>query len=298
MTVHNEPMSTYLARTEHSRSDIKAAYGGERSWLAHNDASNVFKGSAASELGNLVHTYVLDPETFNAQYMFEPPLDRTMKKPRAGKAYRDAVAEMKSRRPGVAIVTADMEKIARGCEAALHAHPEAARLLWKNRIAVERTIVFEKDGLPFRIRPDCEASDGPGRVVCIDLKTVGKPERRFFNSSRSSLGYDFSPALYSAGVGEAHRGKACDFYWITVCTTPDAGGTHEVSVYKAGPSMMAMSEKKVRQGISNMKHYIANPPDPSTPANPGIIVCEPEDWEIENASGVKPDTFSDTKIEL
>ena len=252
-------MSAYLARDATSRSEVKDAYDGPRSWaLGKKRADDSTKSTG---FGNIVHSLVCDPDEFPLRYILEPSLDNRLTKagkeaasPRSTESYKDDVQRLLSVHPNGQIITLDDYEKAKACRDALKCHPEANRLLFTKRIEAEVTITFEYQGVKFKIRPDVVAEDHDGMLAVVDLKTCNDVSPQAFKRAVTKYGYDFSPWLYTRGC-EQEFGTPCTFYWPTIQTD----GTQHVRVYRASPDMMRLSSQKFDQGFANMMEYRADP---------------------------------------
>ena len=158
------------------------------------------RDTESTSLGTAVHTAVLEPETFKSRYVSEPDLDEIGgAKPRATKAYKEAVAVLEA--SGREVMRNDVSGKVWAMAQAVHAHPLAAKLL---RIATERELTMLWDqGFG---RPDgsigtrlCRGrADAIGGGVLVDLKTT-RSLARFSPFELTKFAYHRQQALYRAG---------------------------------------------------------------------------------------------------
>jgi len=190
------PMDRYLSM---------AAIGStELGWLATSPLyfrymmdSRTRPDSDAMALGTAVHMAVLEPDLFEATYCDEPCVDGIdSSRPRATKAYREAVAEMET--SGRIVLKGDTAFQVRAMAAAVRGNPHAAKLLDK---APERelTIRWDRDGRACRGRADML-----GEGVLADLKTT-RSLKNFSPFAITRLGYYRQLAMYRAGLRQLGR---------------------------------------------------------------------------------------------
>lgn len=181
----------------------------------------------AMALGTAVHTAALEPEIFAKRYVLEP-LDVAPgnAKPRATKAYKDAVADIEQ--GGFSVLRRETMETVQAMAAAVHAHPHAAKLL-KRAPEHEVTMLWDRDGRRCRGRADL-LGDG----VIGDLKTT-RSLKDFSPWSITKLGYFRQAAWYWDGAAKLGRPLE-HFFFIAVESAPP----HDVGVFVLDPSAIVV----------------------------------------------------------
>jgi exodeoxyribonuclease VIII len=171
--------------------------------------------------GSAGHCAVLERHNLDRDFAFLPKGTR-----KTSAEYQAAVAE------GKTVVTQETrEEIIALADGVLR--HKAWRALAGPEPICERSFYWtdERTGLLLRCRPDAmrvlDIDDGLARIT--DLKFVADPRPHAFTRQVKSLGYDFSAAMYCAGV-EAVLGIPCQYLWIAARAKGNA-----VAVYDAAP---------------------------------------------------------------
>lgn len=184
------------------------------------------KPTDATELGVAVHCAVLEPESFVRRYSVEPELELVApgaSKPRATKAYRDAVEEIES--DGYQVLKEDVMRAVQGMARSVLAHPHAAAVLQK---APERevTAIWERGrGAPDLTLPCRGRLDALGDRVAADLKTT-RSLRNFSPWTISQRRYHSQASWYCDGL--ARLGRPVDTYFLVAV---ESSPPHDVGVF-------------------------------------------------------------------
>lgn len=158
-------------------------------WRRHIDPSRPPREETAGQrAGTLLHTLVLEPETFAERYAVGPMVSRNTKEWRAFEAEH----------PHLDLIKPDELQEGRRQAESLRTHPEVAQLLTSG---IAEASIFWTDpvtGEQCRCRPDWmhETQDG---WICLDLKT-GPANPRLFASQIARMSYDVQDAMYSEGI--------------------------------------------------------------------------------------------------
>lgn len=144
--------------------------------------------TAAMLFGTALHSAILEPELFDAQYaVFEGDRRTT-----AGKqAYADLVARNKS-----IISSTDSDAIS-SMTAAVRSHPVASWLLRDGRAEDSVFWTDDESGLQCKCRPDWWRNDG----IVVDVKTTEDASPAGFAKSVAAFRYHVQAAHYMAGTG-------------------------------------------------------------------------------------------------
>ena len=182
-------------------------------WRLHEGSPEKFKyeeehaeePTPALIFGQMVHKLVLEPETFENEFVIMPECDRRTKE---GKAqWFDFLQGAGDRTP---IKAEDYEK-ALGMRNALMGNDLIVKLL-SGKHEVPLFWTDELTGEVCKVRLDCFTPLSSGAVV-IDYKTTSDASTESFMRSAINYGYDFQAAMYSEAVKRT-MDKDVVFYFI------------------------------------------------------------------------------------
>lgn len=210
---------------------IEAVSSTQLGWLAVSPLhyrwmrSQPHVASDAMTLGSALHTATLEPHLFGASYEVEPDPEQVapgMAKPRATKAYKDAVAAIEA--TGKVVVKQDAMAAIDKMSAAVRTHARAAKLLDRTPWH-EITMLWNRDGRMCRGRADL-LGDG----VLADLKTT-RSLAEFSPWTVTNRRYYAQAAHYIDGA-EALGEKVEHFFFIVVESSPP----YDVGVFVLDPA--------------------------------------------------------------
>ena len=158
--------------------------------------------------GTLLHTLVLEPDTFNDRYAIGPNVSRNTKEWRAWES---------TLRPGVTALKADEFEEGRLQAESLRRHEEVAELLSSGIAEASIFWTDEETGIQCRCRPDWLHETPHGWIV-LDLKT-GPVQPWAFGSQIARMTYDVQEAFYTEGVEKATGNPVLAFLFGVVETT-------------------------------------------------------------------------------
>lgn len=191
--------------------------------------ANTRRETEALALGSLVHTLVLEPETFPDRYVVVPKIDGRTKE---GKAQRAALADD----PRIA-VDGEIMAEASACATSIMAH----RVYQHIRDAQTEHTVFwtdEETGIECKARFDVL---GP---LLVDLKTTRDASPKGFQRAIATYGYHIQAAHYMAGAianGMEPRG----FLFACVETSPP----YLPAGYLMGNPTLEQGERERREAL-------------------------------------------------
>lgn len=203
---------------------------------AHFKALGAKEPTPSMQFGTLVHTLVLEPDTFDARYIVAPNVDR---RTRAGKAdwseFQAAAGERE-------VIDAATNGKARAIAVSVRTHARAAKLLEAASVR-EESIFWQDDetGVECKCRPDARA---PSAGIVVDLKTARDASPRAFARSVANFGYHIQAAHYTAGVRAAGH-EAREFLFIVAETELPYG----VAVYRLDPFAIECGERARVQAL-------------------------------------------------
>lgn len=182
----------YLAEPAMSNSGLKRLRKSPAHYMAGDDPEAEPKDSLRR--GSLLHTLVLEPETFTQRYRVKP--DGMTFATKDGKAWRDAVPG------GVEIVSAAEMRAAKRQATNLRGLPEVAALLGSGESEVSFFWIDPVTGEPCKGRADWVYRTDAG-VVLLDLKTTEDASESGFSRACARYGYHMQAAWYSDGWQQA-----------------------------------------------------------------------------------------------
>jgi len=202
--IRDLPNKEYHAKPGLSSSGLGSLAKSPAHYLASKEDQEETK---ALKFGTAFHTYVLEPEKFQAEIAVAPKVDRRTK---AGKtAWIEFVGSAADK---TIIDEEDMETIKRMGES-VYAHPEAMRLLDAEGF-VEVSCFWDDYtlGAPCKCRPDKLNAGG----ACIDLKSTEDASQRAFARSCGQYNYIKRAAFYLRGLSQVTGYPHTEFYFIAV----------------------------------------------------------------------------------
>jgi exodeoxyribonuclease VIII len=203
--------------------------------------ANLRRETEALALGSLVHTLVLEPDTFAHRYVVTPKIDgRT----REGKAAKAALADD----PRI-VVNEEVMADASACATSIMAH----RVYQQIRDAqVEHTVFWDEEvhwedaaGNQVVTRVPCKARFDVVGPWLVDLKTCRDASPKGFQRSIATYGYHIQAAHYWAGAvanGMEPRG----FLFACVETSPP----YLTSGYLLGSPTLEQGETERREALN------------------------------------------------
>jgi len=148
--------------------------------------------SAAMQLGTLVHSMVLEPDTVGRLYAAAPKFDRRTTE---GKA---RAAEFEAASGGKTVVDMDTFQKAQRMADAVRQHPVASKLFVGGHAEV--TLQWEQYGVPCKARLDYWHPDHE----IVDLKTAQDASPEGFAKAVGNFRYHIQAAHYLEGVSHSH----------------------------------------------------------------------------------------------
>lgn len=199
--------------------------------------ANPKQQTEAMILGTALHSAVLEPEKFNAEFIGYSGAGN-----RASKEYKEFAAA----HAGYTILTRkDYERVLGMRDAVLgfDAYPLSELISSGEK---EKTLRWtdERTGFQCQIRPDLLLD-----FAIFDLKKcVDARPHRFIWSARD-MGYDLQAAMYRIGVREALGIKDIPFIFIAV----EEDAPHGIKLYEAPAAMLEDGERRFRYAMDLLK---------------------------------------------
>ncbi len=199
----------------------------------------------AMEFGTAVHSLVLEPEKFEAEYTQAPNVSRTTK---VGKAEWEAAAA-----GGKKLLKRDDWEAALLMDCAIKQHPMAARVL--NATGQAEQSLFAncpETGLELKCRPDYMTDSG----WLVDLKTTQDASLKGFQKASANFRYHVQAAhylnVYRLATGQVPKG----FIFIAVEKTYP----HAVQVFEASPVFTQAGAAEAIRNLRALAHAAATYP--------------------------------------
>lgn len=210
--------------------------------------------NAAFALGRAVHALVLQPQTFDAQFVVWDGGDRR------GKAWLE-FAEANSTRT---ILKMDEMALASRIADAVLSNAAARDVLEQCEREVPLVWTDPATGLLCKARPDALASRGG---ILADLKTTRSADNRRFGLECARLGYALQLAHYAAGC--EHAAGFVPQRHILIAVEKDA--PHDVGVFEVADMHKELARDEVAMLLQRVKECRAERRWPGRYAEPQIL---------------------------
>lgn len=187
----------------------------------------------AQELGEVVHTTVLEPGTFTERYYVLPrKYDRRLK------ADKEELEAHEISAAGKIVIDEETAKTALAISDKCWNHPAACHLL-KNNTEKELSLFWTEE--PYGVR--CKARiDGYAEKIQLadDLKTTASASPGSFSRSVFDFGYHYQAAFYLRGL------RACGIVAKHFCfIAVENKAPFEVAVYKIAPDAIDLANMQI-----------------------------------------------------
>lgn len=218
--------------------------------------------------GTAVHTAVLEPELFDAQYALAPDIGKTTK---AGKEAWAAAAAT-----GKQLLKPDELADIRGIRQALLEHPAAALALKAEGVA-EKSIfaVDPTTGIEIKCRPDYLTDSG----WVIDLKTTQDASLSGFQRSVVNFRYHVQAAHYLATIEAATGIRPKGFVFLAVEKTYP----YAIQVFRCSQALLEVGAVEARSNLDALHHAKSTfPTDQPWPSyNPKVTEIDLPNWAMQ-----------------
>lgn len=214
-------------------------------------------------LGTLVHTLVLEPDSFATEFVLAP--EGINKRTKAGREEWQAFEEA-AQKGGLHVITKSMLLKAQVMGANVLNHPIAGALLadvipessvywWYNSMDPDDS---EDYRMMLKVRPDAISKAHP---VVIDLKTTTDGSISGFQRSIARFHYDLSAAMYLEGVNQCKSllkdiGYLAYTKFVFICV--ENFEPFLVSVYELDAEYMEIGKLKYRRALRVLQHGMQN----------------------------------------
>jgi hypothetical protein len=212
------------------------------------------------EIGTLIHTLILEPETFESRYGIFDGDFRT-------KEAKELKADFESRNITV-IKTADYEN-ALACAEAMKSFHFYDMIFGSGKPEV--SLFSETGGVKLKARPDW-LQESTGRM--FDLKTTDNAHPDAFTKSVGNYGYHIQACL-AMRLYEACYGTPCDDYlWVVIEKDPP----YAITLNKMSPEMRLNGELKLNLAIEKYQNCLKT--GIFEAYSPSVKVLELKPWSL------------------
>lgn len=225
----------------------------------------------AMAFGSALHSYVLEPEAFKAEYVIGGPIN-----PKTGKAFgRDtkAWAEWEAVNPGVPVVSEEDMAHLEGMRSSIMAHEDARNILIAAGAEREVSIVWRDVESGFLLQGRLDHFLRPSTLFA-DLKSTGDVTPREFTKSCEEYGYFMQMTLYWDGLRELTGEKPYMPLVIAVEKTPP----YFVAVYEIPINDLAHGREQYRFALRRLAWCKERN---EWPAYPGVMSLTPPKWAVD-----------------
>lgn len=199
----------------------------------------LFEPTPAMALGTAVHTAVLEPAKFAAEYSVAPKFDRRTKD---GK---EAYAQWQAANVGKLFITDEEMATCHAIVGAIAQHQAAAEALGGSLNEMSYFWRDAETGVRCRIRPDALVVDEAGEIQAIvDLKTCRDASAGKFARTIAERGYDLQAAFYVDGLSKL-LGRRVPFYFLAAETY----APHGVALYSTGERTFEVGRSKYKAAL-------------------------------------------------
>ena len=190
--------------------------------------------------GSAFHKIVLEPQTFDKEFIISPTYDRRTKE---GKLAYNHFCELVQ--SGISVITQEQYDMIEGMRQSVLKNPYAKKLINGN---IEQSMYFVDDstGVRCKVRPDIWRKVGD-RIVVIDLKSTKSAMPLEFAKDVVKYNYDLQAYMYSNGVSKVLNVpiENVDFVFIAVEKKPP----YLINVMQADKYVLQKGEADFREYI-------------------------------------------------
>jgi hypothetical protein len=199
----------------------------------------VYKQTAEQIFGSAVHTFLLEPQLFNKQYVVAPVIENKQRNP--GKKEWE---EFKKNNQDRNILLPEDMKVIEAIALAVEKHPIARNIIKSGDIEKSFYWIDEETGLLCKSRPDIL-----GQVYIGDLKTTVSAAERAFMHSIYKYGYHRQAAMALDAVYYTTGNKIDSFINIPV----EKERPYAVATYLLDEMAIEQGRLEYRETLKKMK---------------------------------------------
>lgn len=220
----------------------------------------------AMEFGTAVHTAILEPERFRADYVIQPAVNARTK------AGQEQLAAFARENPGKMMLSqADFDACCR-VRLAVENHAAADILLAEGQ--AELSCYWIDDGVLCKCRPDFLNIDG----WVVDVKTTEDARQDPFARSIWNYRYYVQAAWYLEGLGITTGVQPRGFLFLAIEKEPP----HAIAVYAASVKMLLAGRAEYMRNLATYRECVATDVWPAYPEE--IVPIELPAWAEKAAA--------------
>lgn len=197
--------------------------------------------------GSAFHKIVLEPDTFDKEFIVSPKFDRRTKE---GKLAYNHFCELVQ--SGISVINEEQYDMIQGMRESILRNPYARKLINGN---IEQSMYFVDDmtGVQCKVRPDVWRKVGD-RIAVIDLKSTKSALPTLFANDVVKYHYDLQSYMYCNGVSKVMGIpiENVDFVFIAVEKKPP----YLVNVMQADKYVLQKGEADFREYIGTYKECL------------------------------------------
>lgn len=191
--------------------------------------------------GQAFHKFVLEPQTFENDFVVSPICDRRTSQ---GKAiWSDFILSSE----GKQVITQESFDAIKGMADSINSDKYAKRLLSGD---IETSYYWTDDltGIECKCRPDVLTQIGEQHVI-VDLKSTTNASTDSFSRECLKFGYDLQTAMYKQGV-DSHYGKNHSFIFVAVEKT----APYTLNILQADELFIKKGQALFRELLGELKY--------------------------------------------
>lgn len=190
--------------------------------------------------GSAFHKIVLEPDTFEKEFIVSPTFDRRTKEGKLAYTFFNETVEQ-----GIYVITTEQFNMIRDMKESIMKNPYAVKLIRGN---AEQSMYFKDEltGVNCKVRPDIWRKVGD-RIVIVDLKSTRSALPNDFSKDVVKFHYDLQAYMYCYGASKVLNIpiENVDFVFIAVEKT----APYLINVMQADKYVLQKGEADFREYI-------------------------------------------------
>jgi exodeoxyribonuclease VIII len=211
-------------------------------WAAHEDPNRVREEKDCYDVGQAVHTAILEPDMLLQRIACEPEVDRRTK---VGK---ETAAAFELENAGKIILKNEVYAGVISIRDSCAKHPVASGLLSRGKAEQSYFAIDEETGELIKCRPDYLYDDGS---MIIDVKSSADASPWGFGKAAANFRYDVQAPWYMDIVGLVTGEHPEHFVWIAFEKDPP----YAIGVYYATPEQIERARITARRDLLKILHH-------------------------------------------
>jgi hypothetical protein len=193
--------------------------------------------TAGQRFGNIAHTMLFEPDSFNARYAVGPDV-----RSRALKAWKDWAKDLPE---GVEGIKPGEYAAAKRLRESVLAIPDMRAAFSEGHGEASAYFIDPATGERGKCRPDWAHPVGGEAVVLIDGKTYADASEAEFTRQIARMNYDMQAAWYTDGYEAATRKKVLAFLFLAI----ESDYPHQCNVMQLDAESLQVGRSKYRRAL-------------------------------------------------